>query len=314
MQAVESQTLILYHTDLRGQWPAAAAQMLAVRLPYGKRLALGADGPQQHASLAGIALALRALGELLDRAVSPAELVFARGEKPRLARASDPGADFSISHSGPWVGCAALGCGRVGFDVEMGDGEQIASWVAREAALKAWGAGIRALRELSSSAEGIRCGGVLWHARALPIFPGASACAMMVRRFGGAVIRGSSTHTGARALRDYYQALVRDDISPVITPDGPRGPRFEFKPGALLLSQMSGRPVLPMAYAASRAWLIKWDKFVIPVPFSRIAIAIGPPFYVPRVTDAALLERLAGEMEGELKRLYGVARAALRAP
>ena len=48
--------------------------------------------------------------------------------------------------------------------------------------------------------------------------------AMMVRRVGGAVIRGSSTHTGARALRDYYQALVKDNISPVITPDGPRGP------------------------------------------------------------------------------------------
>ena len=59
--------------------------------------------------------------------------------------------------------------------------------------------------------------------------------AMLVRRFGGAVIRGSSTHTGARALRDYYQALVKDNVSPVITPDGPRGPRFKFKPGALLL-------------------------------------------------------------------------------
>jgi lysophospholipid acyltransferase (LPLAT)-like uncharacterized protein len=137
--------------------------------------------------------------------------------------------------------------------------------------------------------------------------------AMMVRRFGGAVIRGSSTHTGARALRDYYQALVKDNISPVITPDGPRGPRFKFKPGALLLSQMSGRPILPMSYAASLAWLIKWDKFVIPAPFSRIAIAIGPPFYVPRVTDPRTLERLESEMEGELKRLYGVARAALRA-
>src|SRR5437660_8288367 len=137
--------------------------------------------------------------------------------------------------------------------------------------------------------------------------------AMMVRRFGAAVIRGSSTHTGARALRDYYQALVKDNVSPVITPDGPRGPRFAFKPGALLLSQMSGRPVLPMAYAASRAWLIKWDKFVIPVPFSRIPTAIGPPLSAPRVTDAAPLDRLAGEMEGELKRLYAVARAALRA-
>jgi lysophospholipid acyltransferase (LPLAT)-like uncharacterized protein len=137
--------------------------------------------------------------------------------------------------------------------------------------------------------------------------------AMMVRRFGAAVIRGSSTHTGARALRDYYQALVRDNVSPVITPDGPRGPRFRFKPGALLLAQLSGRPILPMSYAASRAWLIHWDKFVIPLPFARIAIAIGPPRYVPRVTDAQALGRLQAQMEAELKRLYGVARAALGA-
>jgi lysophospholipid acyltransferase (LPLAT)-like uncharacterized protein len=74
---------------------------------------------------------------------------------------------------------------------------------------------------------------------------------------------------------------------------------------------MSGRPILPMAYAASRAWLIKWDKFVIPVPFARIAIAIGPPCYVPRVTDAVSLERLQRQMEEELRRLYGVAQRAL---
>jgi lysophospholipid acyltransferase (LPLAT)-like uncharacterized protein len=135
--------------------------------------------------------------------------------------------------------------------------------------------------------------------------------AMMVRRFGGRVIRGSSTHTGAKALRDYYQALVKENVSPIITPDGPRGPRFKFKPGAILLAQMSGRPILPMAYAASRAWLIKWDRFVIPVPFSRIALAIGPPRYVPRVTDAATLKQLQAEMEQELRRLYQQARDAL---
>lgn len=138
--------------------------------------------------------------------------------------------------------------------------------------------------------------------------------AMLVRRFGAAAIRGSSTHTGARALRDYYQALTRDSISPVITPDGPRGPRFKFKPGALLLAQMSQRPILPMAYAASRAWLVKWDKFVIPVPFlARIAIAIGPPRYVARVIGAAGLEELQVGMERELHRVYGVARDALGA-
>ena len=150
------------------------------------------------------------------------------------------------------------------------------------------------------------CGKFLLEQRARGLAPGwlispsvdGELGAMLVQRIGGAVIRGSSTHTGARALRDYYQALVKDNLSPVITPDGPRGPRFTFKPGALLLAQMSGRPILPMSYAASRAWLIKWDRFVIPLPCSRIAIAIGPPVYVPRVTDAAALERLQAEMEG----------------
>ena len=135
--------------------------------------------------------------------------------------------------------------------------------------------------------------------------------AMMVGRIGARAIRGSSSHTGARALRDYYVALVKENISPVVTPDGPRGPRFKFKPGAILLAQMSGRPMLPMAYAASRAWLIKWDKFVIPVPFARISIAIGPPRYVARVLDATAIENLQREMEEELKRLYAQARSGL---
>ncbi|MBV8144085.1 MAG: lysophospholipid acyltransferase family protein [Gammaproteobacteria bacterium] len=164
------------------------------------------------------------------------------------------------------------------------------------------------------------CGKFLVEQRARNLTPGwlispsvdGELGAMMVRRFGGAVIRGSSTHTGARALRDYYQALVRENVSPVITPDGPRGPRFKFKPGALLLAQMSGRPILPMSYAASRAWLIKWDRFVIPMPFARIVIAIGPPRYVPRVTDAAALERLQAEMEAELPRLFQLAERSLR--
>lgn len=139
--------------------------------------------------------------------------------------------------------------------------------------------------------------------------------AQIARRLGAQVIRGSSTHTGARALRDYYQLLVKEQVSPVITPDGPNGPRFTFKPGAILLAQISGRPLLPMAYAASRAWLVSWDKFVIPWPFARIAIAIGPPVSVPRTLetqDGAAVGALQRQMEQELHRLARVARAALR--
>src|SRR5207237_5775181 len=186
MQAVESQTLILYHTDLRGEWPRDAARALAARLPYAKRLATGADSPGARASLAGIALALRALSALTGRAVAPGEMVFAQGAKPGLAHAGAAraaltderrglGPDFSIAHAGPWAGCAVVRCGRVGFDVEMGSGERIADFVAREAALKACGAGIGAWREVWLSPGHARCRGGLVSSHALGVIPVAAA-------------------------------------------------------------------------------------------------------------------------------------------
>jgi lysophospholipid acyltransferase (LPLAT)-like uncharacterized protein len=136
--------------------------------------------------------------------------------------------------------------------------------------------------------------------------------AMLVRKVGGEVIRGSSSHTGARALRDYYEALSKQGISPAITPDGPRGPPWKFKPGAILLAQMSQRPMIPMAYAASRAWKIQWDRFVIPKPFARIAIVFGPPVYVPKGLDAPGLARIQAEMEEKLDGLYRQAKTLIR--
>ena len=134
--------------------------------------------------------------------------------------------------------------------------------------------------------------------------------AMIVRRLGGEVIRGSSSHTGARALRDFYQALMHEGISPVIAPDGPRGPAWKFKPGALLLAQLSQRPIIPLSYFASRAWKISWDRFVIPKLGSRIVIAIGEPVYVSKALDGASLERLQADMEQRLTRLFEIAKAA----
>jgi lysophospholipid acyltransferase (LPLAT)-like uncharacterized protein len=138
--------------------------------------------------------------------------------------------------------------------------------------------------------------------------------AMIVRNLGGEVIRGSSSHTGARALRDYYQALAHEGVSPAITPDGPRGPPWKFKPGAVLLAQLSGRPMIPLSYAASRAWKIKWDRFVIPWPLSRIVVVVGEPVYVPKGLDAAGLERIQSDMEGRLRAAFEQARDTLRHP
>lgn len=138
--------------------------------------------------------------------------------------------------------------------------------------------------------------------------------AAVARRLGMTVIRGSSTRTGAQALRDYYELLVKHDVSPIITPDGPTGPRQHFKPGALMLAQLSGRPLLPMAFAASRAWHFGWDRFVLPWPGARIAIAVGDPVYVdPDLTlaEVGALEDLRVQMEQELRRQLEVAQRML---
>jgi hypothetical protein len=187
MQAVESETLILYHTDLRGQWPRAAARALAARLRYAKRLAVLTDSERAHASLAGIALALRALSALTGRRVAAGELLFASGEKPQLAGAAV--ADFSISHSGHLVGCAAVRAGRVGFDVELGGGARIARWVRHEAALKACGAGLAARHEVRLAVGGARCRGVRWYAQSPAVFEDAAACVMTDRAHGSLATR-----------------------------------------------------------------------------------------------------------------------------
>ncbi len=176
MQAVESQSLILYHSDLRGQWPHELAEALAARLPYAKRLEVRAHPGHAAATLAGIALALRALGCLGGGALTPGQLAFPQDGKPRLR--SPGGADFSISHSGPWVGCAAVAQGRVGFDLEFGTAARLADWAAREAALKAVGAELAEARLIELSAAGAVCRGQRLYAQRLGLFAGAAACVM----------------------------------------------------------------------------------------------------------------------------------------
>ena len=164
--------------------------------------------------------------------------------------------------------------------------------------------GVRALLDLRQ--DGLKVGFLI-----SPSVDG-TAPAMLVEKIGGHVIRGSSTHTGARALRDYYETIVKQQISPAITPDGPRGPLHEFKPGAVMLAQITGKPILPVSVAASRTWTFKtWDQFELPLPFSRVVIAYGEPLRVPRVLNPDALERMQAEMAEKLQALNAEARAAL---
>lgn len=136
--------------------------------------------------------------------------------------------------------------------------------------------------------------------------------AKLVQSWGAVAIRGSSNRTGARALKDMYNTIIKDKVSPVTTSDGPTGPIHEFKQGAVMLSQLTQTPMLPIAYAASRYWeLNSWDKFIIPKPFSRIVISIGEPHNIAKKLSAEEMEGERIKMEKDMNDLILTAKTAL---
>jgi lysophospholipid acyltransferase (LPLAT)-like uncharacterized protein len=112
----------------------------------------------------------------------------------------------------------------------------------------------------------------------------------IARAWGAEVIRGSANQSGALALRD-MQRMMKHGFSIVTTADGPRGPKYEFKLGAILMARIAGVPVIPIGCAADRAWYLnRWDDFMIPKPFARIVLAIGAPYPIPADTPLDNLE------------------------
>jgi lysophospholipid acyltransferase (LPLAT)-like uncharacterized protein len=92
---------------------------------------------------------------------------------------------------------------------------------------------------------------------------------------GYSLVRGSSSRGGARALLSAVRTLV-EGTSVTFTPDGPRGPRQSFRPGAALAAQRAGVPILPVRATASRAWRLRsWDRMMIPKPAARIEVRYG---------------------------------------
>jgi len=114
--------------------------------------------------------------------------------------------------------------------------------------------------------------------------------ARIARAWGAEVIRGSANQSGALALRD-MQRMMKNGFSIVTTADGPRGPKHEFKVGASMMARVAGVPIIPIGCATDRAWYLnRWDDFMVPKPFARIAVAIGEPYALPPGTPLNELE------------------------
>lgn len=111
-------------------------------------------------------------------------------------------------------------------------------------------------------------------------------------------LHGDSTLGMGRKLA----RLVREVVSGkhiYITPDGPDGPSFDIKPGLTFIAKKANAVILPCGGYARHAYIVpRWDRYVIPYPFSRISLCFGEPFTIPPVTDdlSAIDEQLVDKI------------------
>ena len=112
----------------------------------------------------------------------------------------------------------------------------------------------------------------------------------VLEHLGFVVARGSSSRGGAGALLSCIRHMREDHLSPAITLDGPRGPRHQAKDGAIFLACQAEAPLLPVRALPERCLRFKsWDRFELPLPFSRIRVVYGTPYTIERKLDPQAL-------------------------
>ncbi len=109
----------------------------------------------------------------------------------------------------------------------------------------------------------------------------------VIGHFNQKTVSGSTSKGGTEALKEMVRALKNNDnIS--ITPDGPRGPNQEAAMGIISLARISGRPIIPVTFSATRHKRMRsWDKFMLALPFGRIVFCVGAPIMVHKGDDEA---------------------------
>lgn len=114
-------------------------------------------------------------------------------------------------------------------------------------------------------------------------------------------VRGSSNRRGTEALMTLARAM-RTGAHAGITPDGPKGPRREFKQGALGLARVTKRPIILLGIHYHHCWrLNSWDRFALPVPFSVVDLTLERTNLESLTEDQSvqILTQRLNELSGE---------------
>ena len=127
--------------------------------------------------------------------------------------------------------------------------------------------------------------------------------AKLARLMGYSVIRGSSFKRAVPAARSLIRVL-REGRRIIVIADGSRGPRCVAQSGSLQLAGNTKLPLFPMTFGAKRKIVLNtWDRFILPLPFTRCDINFGPPIYISSRSSEGLVEEKRTELENNLKQL-----------
>jgi lysophospholipid acyltransferase (LPLAT)-like uncharacterized protein len=127
--------------------------------------------------------------------------------------------------------------------------------------------------------------------------------ARVLELFGVQPVRGSSSRRGHQALLE-LTSWAEKGYDLAITPDGPRGPRYVVQDGIAALAQVTGLPIVPVSYFLGSKFCLKsWDRFQIPLPFTRCEIRLGEPVRIPRECSDAEREALRARLEQTLREI-----------
>ena len=106
--------------------------------------------------------------------------------------------------------------------------------------------------------------------------------AAVLQKFRVQAVRGSSSRRGPQALLEATTWLEKG-YNLAITPDGPRGPKYQVQDGIISLAQLTGIPIIPVSISIhGKICLKSWDAFQLPLPFARCKFYFTNPVFVPR--------------------------------
>lgn len=153
------------------------------------------------------------------------------------------------------------------------------------------------LEHLRNASPNTPCIIMLWHNRLALIGPGILA-AKLNRAFtafvsnsrdGDIVAEYTKSYSIGRAVRVPHDSKdralktlitrlkLKKEIG-IITPDGPRGPKYVLKPGVALAAVETDAPIIPFTWESNRYYEVKsWDRFRIPLPFTTIVATFSAP-------------------------------------